>query len=317
MADLPVFQPLHPDVVDRLDPEYVAFHKANLLHVTPTHQRTWDPSIRNTPTVPGSSPPLKVGSVKDIDLKHCKARVFTPEGNAPEGGWPVMIYFHGGGWTLGNIDSENSISTQLCKGASCVVVHVDYRLAPEIPYPAAVDDAVDALERVYTRGSAELGVDVHKIAVGGSSSGGNLAAILAHKAHLLTPPIPLVFQLLIVPVTDNTADTSGTPYPSWKENENTVWLSPERMLWFRNNYLPNKEDWAKWDSSPLFAPDDWFKKVPPACILGTELDILRDEGVAYGEKLKEAGVEVDVIIYKGAPHQTMAMDAVGKAFGTL
>ena len=115
-----------------------------------------------------------------------------------------------------------------------------------------------------------------------------------------------MFQLLVVPVTDNTASVETST--SWAENQLTPWLSPERMLWFRHNYLPNKEDWIKWDASPFFAPDDLVSKLPKAWIGVTELDILRDEGVQYGEKLKKTGVEVDIVMYKGAPHPIMAMD---------
>ena len=122
------------------------------------------------------------------------------------------------------------------------------------------------------------------------------------------PPIPLVFQLLIVPVTDNTASTSGIPHLSWKENANTPALSPAKMLWFRNNYSPNKEDWTKWDNSPIFAPEDSFTAAPPAWVAVAELDILRDEGIMYAEKLKKAGVPAEVKVYKGAPHPIMAMD---------
>ncbi|OCH96136.1 Alpha/beta hydrolase fold-3 [Obba rivulosa] len=215
--------------------------------------------------------------------------------------------------------------------AGCVVVSVDYRLGPERPYPAAVEDAAEALHWVLGQGKQELGVNVNKIAVGGSSSGANLAAILTHKAALSEPPIPIIFQLLVVPVVDNTASPDGEKYPSWKENANTVSLTPEKMLWFRNNYLPNKEDWTKWDNSPIFAPEEAFKKAPNAWIAVAELDILRDEGIAYGKKLEEAGAQVNLQVYKGAPHPIMAMDgvldvgrqlvsdaaeALGRAFGT-
>ena len=143
-----------------------------------------------------------------------------------------------------------------------------------------------------------------------SSSGGNLAAILALKAAQLQPPIPLVFQLLIVPVTDNTA--SVETYKSWTENQLAPWLSPERMLWFRHNYLPNQEDWSKWDASPYLAPDDLLSKTPKAWIGVAELDILRDEAVQYGAKMSKVGIEVEIDVYKGAPHPIMVMD--GKSF---
>ena len=136
-----------------------------------------------------------------------------------------------------------------------------------------------------------------------NDSGGNLAAILTHKAAFAKPRIPLVFQLLVVPVTDNTAFSA-----SWTSNANTPALSPAKMRWFRQNYTPNEADWKKWDNSPLFAPDEGFKNAPPAWIGVAELDILRDEGLAYAEKLKEAGIDVEVKVYKGSPHPIMAMD---------
>ncbi|KAF9564021.1 hypothetical protein CPC08DRAFT_748599 [Agrocybe pediades] len=296
--------PIHPSVVAELDPDYVKFHNEHLVNLTPPHTLPWHPSIRDAPAVPGSSAPLKVGKTQDYDLTHTKFRAFTREGTPPADGWPIFIFFHGGGWTLGNINSENAFCTNMCVHANCVVVSVDYRLAPENPYPTAVEDAVESLHWMYKNGPQELGINVNRIAVGGSSSGGNLATILALKAveTKLTPP--LIFQLLIVPVTDNTASVEG----SWKENALTPWLSPARMMWFRNNYLPNQEDWTKWDASPLFAPDELVRQLPGAWIAVCEKDILKEEGVQYGDKLAKAGVEVEIEVYKGAPHPIMAMD---------
>lgn len=134
--------------------------------------------------------------------------------------------------------------------------------------------------------------------------------MLAHKAVQAEPPIPLCLQLLIVPVIDNTADPGGVPFASWAENKNTVQLTPARMLWFRDTYLPNHADRAAWGSSPIFAPDESFKKLPKACVMVMELDVLRDEGIAYAEKMKGAGVEVEVKLYKGAPHPIISMDGM-------
>ncbi|KAI3604788.1 putative lipase from carbohydrate esterase family ce10 [Moniliophthora roreri] len=304
-------QPLHPSVVSKLDPDYVEFHNNFLQYITPPHTLPWDPAIRNAPAVPGGTLPLKVGKTQDLDLTQTKFRAFTPEGEPPSTGWPVFIFFHGGGWTFGSIDSENSFSTNMCVRAKCVVISVDYRLAPEHKYPIAVEDAVESLQWVIKHGKQVLNVDLNKIAVGGSSSGGNLAAILALKAAepSFTPPLPspLVFQLLIVPVTDNTA--IADPGGLWEENKLSPWLSPDRMNWFKKNYLPNEEDWTKWDASPIFAPKELMKKTPNTWIGIAEMDILSKEGILYGEKLKEAGVEeVETVVYKGGPHPIMAMD---------
>jgi len=220
----------------------------------------------------------------------------------------VFIFFHGGGWTLGNISSETSLATNMAVRANCVVISVDYRLAPENPYPAAVEDAIDSLGWVVQNGKQELNINTSRVAVGGSSSGGNLAAILALKAAECTPPIPLIFQLLIVPVTDNTA--SAAPGGLWATNQHTPWLGPDRMMWFRRNYLPREEDWTKWDASPIFAPRELLAKVPKAWIALTELDILMEEGRRYGERIRAEGVEVETKVYEGAPHPIMGMDGV-------
>ncbi|KAI0308239.1 alpha/beta hydrolase fold-domain-containing protein [Multifurca ochricompacta] len=310
---------LHPSIISRLDPEYVVFHNEHLINLPQVHELPWDPAIRNTLSVPGSSSPLSVEREEDYNLSRSKVRVFTPEGSQPESGWPVFIFFHGGGWTLGNKTTENAFCTNMCKGAKCVVVSVDYRLAPENPYPEAVEDAVEALQWVWEQGASTLGIDPKRIAVGGSSrqvcSGGNLAAVLTHKAAQLYPPIPLTFQLLIVPVTDNTASASGVPHASWLENKHTPWLSPERMLWFRRQYLPQERTRARWDASPLLAQDEMFRSVPKAWIAVMELDILRDEGIAYGKKLLKAGVPTEIKTYRGAPHPIMAMDGTALSVG--
>ncbi|KAF9059393.1 alpha/beta hydrolase fold-domain-containing protein [Rhodocollybia butyracea] len=255
-------QPLHPSMIPKLDPEYVKFHNDVLQYITPPHTLPWDPAMRNAPTVPGSTEPLE----------RIHRRL-----------------------DFGTIASEMTFATNMCVRAKCVVLSVNYRLAPEHKYPIAVDDAVESLA---------MGSQKCKIAVGGSSSGGNLATILALKAAELTftPPLPapLVFQLLIVPVTDNMA-TDG-PGGLWEENKHTPWLSPARMNWFKDNYLPNKEDWTKWDASPAFAPNDLLAKTPNAWIGLAEVDILTTEGLQYGVK------EVETVVYKGGPHPIMAMD---------
>lgn len=116
--------------------------------------------------------------------------------------------------------------------------------------------------------------------------------------------IPLLFQLLIVPVTDNTASVKDL----WAENQHTPWLTPVRMLWFKKNYLPDERDWTKWDASPTFAPVELLRQAPKAWIGVCELDILKNEGIIYGEKLQKEGIEVEIVVYPGAPHPIMAMD---------
>ncbi|KAF8140291.1 Alpha/Beta hydrolase protein [Boletus edulis] len=284
-------QPIDPEILKRLDPEYVEFHNKYIAHLPAPHTLPWDATIRNKEAVPGAADILEVGSVKDYDLSKTKVRVFTPKGSPPEGGWPVYCWYHGGGWTLGSISAENAFCSRICQGAKCVVATVDYRLAPE-------------------NGPSLLGINTASIALGGSSAGGNLAAIISMKATQLNPPIPVVHVQMIVPVTDNTAQPTGNPYPSWKECANTVWLDVGRMIWFRDFYVPNEADRTKWDCSPIFAPDDLLAKMPSTWVAVMELDILRDEGLAYAERLKKVGVPVTHKLYKKAPHQILAMDGV-------
>ncbi|KAF7365336.1 Abhydrolase-3 domain-containing protein [Mycena venus] len=305
MATQQIHQPIHPSMIPRLDPEYIEFHNTSLAQLVPPHTLPWSPKLRDVPAVPGCSDPLPVGATEDIDLTHTKFRAFTPEGAAPPDGWPCFIFFHGGGWTFGSINAENSFATNMCTRAKCVVLSVDYRLAPEHKYPTAVEDAIESLDWVIKNGKSKLNIDTTRIAVGGSSR----HVVFQSRPSLdlsASPPIPLVFLLLIVPVTDNTASVENL----WAENALTPWLSPARMLWFRDNYLPNKEDHTKWDASPSFAPDALLAKVPKTWIAVCECDILRDEGIAFGKKLTALGVEAEVEVYKGAPHPIMAMDAI-------
>lgn len=306
-------------VKDRLDPEYVEFFEKylapeqgkNLLY---THLVPLDAVRAGGNVMPGQSPLLPVGSTKDIEIPRevykgpsVPARVFTPTGEAPADGWPCALWFHGGGWVLGGIGTENSFCTHLCEWAKCVVISVDYRMAPENPFPACIEDSYEAL--LYTfKNASSLGINPKKVAVAGSSAGGNISAILTHKyANDTTVSYPpLVYQLLVVPVCDNTADKDT--HLSWKEFEFTPQLPRGKMLWYRDHYLPNKEDWTNPESSPIFYPAESFKNVPPAFVACGECDVLRTEGEQYADKLKQAGVSTNLTIYPGMPHPVMAMD---------
>ncbi|EUC61971.1 lipase/esterase enzyme from carbohydrate esterase family CE10 protein, putative [Rhizoctonia solani AG-3 Rhs1AP] len=321
MPDLATFNgPLHPDIAPHLDAEYAAFHYKHLADLPAIHKIPWDPACRGGVN-PGELEPCKVGSVRDLKVPGTPpvdVRVFTPPGERPVNGWPVLIYFHGGGWMLGNIDAENSFCARTCLTAKCVVVSVDYRLAPEHVFPAAVDDSWTAVQWIYEQGAAELGIDPSKIAVGGSSAGANLSAVMTQRAVQRSPPISIMYQVLIVPVTDNTVQEDGssllpTHHESWVKWRNTTPLIPKEMLWFRSYYLPDKSKWAHVDASPLFqkGPQVW-SKLPDAWVAVAALDILRSEGEAYAQKLREAGKEVELVVYPGAPHSIIVMDKATK-----
>ncbi|GLA49263.1 hypothetical protein AnigIFM63604_004926 [Aspergillus niger] len=308
--------PLHPSVQDKLDPEYVAFYNQYVMNQQQVHLQPVAASRSSGVLIPGGGPVLPVGKTIDLRLPRrvtdgpeVPVRVFVPEGTTPASGWPVMLYFHGGGWVLGNIDTENPVCSNLCVRGRCVVVTVDYRLAPEHPWPAAVHDCWEALLWLTSEGPSQLPIDISKIATGGSSAGGNLACIITQKALTLSPPVHFKAQLLSVPVTDNTASVETNH--AYREYEHTPALPAAKMLWYRNHYLPNQADWDNPEASPLFWTGDW-SALPRALVMVGELDVLRTEGEQYSEKLKKAGVQVDLQVMKGMPHPFLAMDAVLK-----
>lgn len=310
---------IHPSVESRLDPEYVEFFNKYMTEATNllyTHLVPLEKVRAGGNVMPGQTPLLEVASTKDIAIPRrggdgtIPARVFTPTGDAPAGGWPCMMWYHGGGWVLGGIDTENSFCTHICEWSRCVVVSVDYRLAPEYQFPWAIDDSYDALLHIY-RHASQFNVDSKRIGVAGSSAGGNISAVLTHKfaSDPETKDLPkLVYQLLIVPVCDNTADKDS--HESWSENEHVPQLPRLKMLWYRDLYLPNKKDWNNPEASPAFYPAESFANVPPAFVVCGECDVLRTEGERYASQLKQAGVPTTLKVYPGMPHPVMAMDDV-------
>lgn len=170
-------------------------------------------------------------------------------------------------------------------------------------------DCWEALLWLISDGPTALPINLAKMATGGSSAGGNLASIITHKALALSPPVRFRVQLLSVPVMDNTATV--TTNDSYRVCEHTPALPAAKMLWYRKHYLPNEADWTNPEASPLFYADD-FSRLPPALIMVGEFDVLRSEGEQYAEKLRKAGVEVDLQVMKGMPHPFLAMDDVLK-----
>jgi len=194
---------------------------------------------------------------------------------------PALMYFHGGGWTIGDLDTHDVLCRQLAVGARCAVFSVDYRLAPEYPFPAAVDDCF-AATRYVAENAAKL--KIHGIAVGGDSAGGNLAAAIALLARDQAGPA-IAFQLLIYPATDQRL--AGA---SHERNAQGYLLTRDSIDYFRRAYLPNEKDWLDWRASPLLAKS--HANLPPALVITAGYDPLLDEGRAYAEKLKAAGVSV-------------------------
>ena len=222
-------------------------------------------------------------------------RVYRPDAESP---LPVVVYFHGGGWVIGDLDTHDAICHRLAAGVPSVVVSVDYRLAPEHPYPAAVEDA-DAATRWVAGHAADLGADPARLAVAGDSAGGNLAAVVARHARDAGGP-PIAFQLLVYPGTDLTASL-----PSHVENGTGYLLDEGTMRYFLGCYLGDGDPRDP-DASPLFADD--LSGLPPALVLTAGFDPLRDEGEAYAERLREAGVAVVTSRYDGMIHGFYGLD---------
>ncbi|KAL4875174.1 Alpha/Beta hydrolase protein [Aspergillus karnatakaensis] len=316
--------PLHESIKNLLDPEYATFYNQYLMNAPQVHYQPVAASRVGGKLIPGGTDPLPVGRTIDVRIPRTGSpgppvpvRVFIPPGTPPTAsGWPVFLWYHGGGWVLGNIDSENSLCTNLCVRAKCVVITTDYRLAPEDPFPAAVHDAWETVLWVVSGAAAAHldvgGLDLTKLAIGGSSAGGNLAAILTQKAlghgAFEKTGTKFSYQILVVPVTDNTASVGSSA--TYKSYEHTAALPAEKMFWYRRHYLPNEADWLKPEASPLLASDETFAKLPPALVVVAGLDVLRWEGEEYARKLNEAGVEAQVRVVEGVPHPFIVMDAV-------
>jgi len=213
---------------------------------------------------------------------------------------PVLVFFHGGGWTIGDLDTHDIVCRTLANRAHCAVIAVDYRMGPEHRFPAAVEDSIAATRWVAGQAAA-LGVDAARIAVGGDSAGGNLATVTALALRDAGGP-PLVFQALVYPATDQRMDTVS--HASFDEG---YLLTRANMHWFRGNYLA-PADYDDWRASPLRAAD--VARLPPAHIITAGYDPLLDEGRAYSERLVAAGVPVLYECFEGMTHGFLTMGGV-------
>jgi acetyl esterase len=224
-------------------------------------------------------------------------RSYAPPGDGP---FPILVFFHGGGWVMGSIETADVMCRALTNAVPCLVVSVNYRLAPEHKFPAAVEDAYAATCWISIEASSLTG-DANRLAVGGVSAGGNLAAVIALLARDRGEP-RIVYQLLSVPVTDYGFDTR-----SYQENAEGYVLTRNMAKWFWNHYLPTEADGAKPEASPLRALD--MRGLPPAFVMTAEYDPLRDEGEAYARRLREAGVPVAHKRYEGMAHVFLGPEA--------
>jgi len=258
--------------------------------------------------------PEQVASVRDRTIPGpagaIRVRVYQPEGHGPHG---VLVYFHGGGYVMCSLDTHDNLCRQLCNRGRCVVVSVDYRLAPEHPFPAGIDDAIAATRWVQDNAS-EVNGDRARVAVGGDSAGANFAAVVALANRDDRRP-RLTLQMLLYGGMDRRGG-----YPSLEENGEGYLLSTAMRNWFRECYIPVDADITDWRLSPMCAAS--HAGLAPALIVTAEFDPLRDEGDAYAAKLAAAGVEVEhrcvagvihgFLQYSGlVPEAKAALDVVG------
>jgi acetyl esterase len=225
-------------------------------------------------------------------------RAYSPGGPGPH---PALVYYHGGGWVIGDLYTHDGLCRSITNAARCTVLSVDYRLAPESKYPVAVEDSYAALLWIVAN-AERLGIDRRRLAVGGDSAGGNLAAVMALMARDRHGP-RLSLQLLIYPVTNYSFDT-----PSYRENATGYLLTTEDMRWFWKHYLSREEQGREPNASPLLAKS--LADLPPALVITAGCDPLRDEGEAYAKRLREAGVSVTLTQYPGMFHGFVRMTRI-------
>ena len=272
--------PLHPQAQAVAD-FYAAGRTTPFEELTPADAR----AVYNAGQIPSEE---EVFEIRDIDADGIPCRLYRPSSDANLG---LLVFFHGGGWVIGDLNSHDGVCRSLANKSGHAVLAVDYRLAPEHKFPAAYDDCADALRWAHDH-AASIGVDKTRIAVGGDSAGGNLAAAVA-----LAEVVPLRFQLLIYPCVDMTMKS-----PSIDENATAPILTKSVMTWFVNNYMRDSADYENVKASPIVADDALLKRMPPALVVTAQFDPLRDEGEAYGKRLVENGVNCTITRFNGAFH---------------
>jgi len=228
-------------------------------------------------------------------------RAYRPKGAGKDEVLPALVYYHGGGWVIGDLDTHDVVCRTLCNGARCAVFSVEYRKAPESPFPAAVDDCFAALAFIGSN-PGSLKINSKRIAVGGDSAGGNLATVVALLARDAGAPA-IAFQLLIYPGVDQ-----RMRHASVKRNGEGYLLTEKSMHYFRGHYLPREKDWRDWRASPLLAKS--LKGLPPAFVMTAGFDPLVDEGKEYAERMQQEGVRVEYRNYPDMVHGFITMGRV-------
>jgi acetyl esterase len=266
-------------------------------------------AIESLKTAGGTPEPVRSIENLRIPGPDCEIpiRIYTPDAPAPR---PALVYFHGGGWVVCDLDTHDVVCTAIAHRAGAVVIAVDYRLAPEHKFPAAVTDSYAATAWVASN-AKKLGIDPKRISVGGDSAGGNLAAVVSLKSRDQDGPA-IELQVMVYPVTD----LSSFATPSYQEFGENHYLTKSEMEWFRDHYLRSMEDARDPHASPLLTLD--LSELPPALIITAECDPLRDEGEAYAKRLANDGVAVTYTCYPGMIHPFFSLSgAIPQAFDAI
>lgn len=294
--------PLHPDAQQNLD-ERAALGARNVQELSVAEGRAQ--SLRLAATAPRERVPL----IREFEIADAYGtiplRLYYPNEDKI---LPIIVFFHGGGWVLGNLETDDAVCRQWANGVQALVVSVNYHHAPEDKFPAAAEDAYTAT-RWVSEHAAEIGGDASRLAVAGKSAGGNLAAATTLMARDRGVP-PIAFQLLWVPVLDHNLETR-----SYHDNAEGYGLTRADMTWFWNQYLAHPSDGENPYASPLRAKD--LSKLPPAFVVIAQYDPLRDEAVAYAEKLRAAGVAVESRCFEGMIHGFVGTQALEDAMREL
>ena len=284
-----------------LDPQIVTvMEAAAALGLPPNNEVSPEEARANGRARPRAAGP-EVANVEDRNIPgpdgDIPVRIYTPEGAGP---FPGLAWYHGGGWVVGDLDTADPTARHLCVESGCVVVSVDYRLAPETKFPGAAEDCYAATQWLAANAAA-LNVDANLIAVGGDSAGGNLAAVVSLMSRD-RGGCDIAFQLLVYPVTERNFDTG-----SYIENADGYQLSRDGMIWYWDHYMASDADALNPYAAPMHAAD--LSGLPAALVITAEFDPLRDEGEAYGRKLAEAGIPTTITRYDGMIHGFYGMSA--------
>jgi len=286
--------PLDPQVQLLLD-------QMAALEAPPLEEQSVETARTTMVAMVGLAVAPEVEAVSDLQVETSRGpvtvRLYRPPAPA-SGPLPLLVWFHGGGWVIGDLATADPTARDLCVQSGVLVASVDYPLAPEHPFPAGPEACFEVTKWLAGH-AAEIGADGARIAVGGDSAGGNLAAVTAVAARDRGGP-DLLFQLLVYPVTDCLGS-----YPSVKDNGEGYLLTNDAMVWFGHHYLPEGTDPKDPMASPIYTPE--LSDLPSALVITAEFDPLRDEGEAYGKLMEQAGVAVTTSRYDGMVHGFFSM----------